>query len=242
MSDQRKIRQHYNSLLGILDVFEKTTPKAEDIELNLVREYERFIEEANKDLSSILIVFNKDDYFSFNNGEYGVFYRSPGIKAHIQRNLGILKTSVEDLSQTPVTDSRSFHFITDYKLRKILERDYQEIQRDIIAASWKSAIILSGGSIEAVLLDLLTKNSSLAKTSSKAPIESDFSKWDLDSLINVAVDIKLVNDQVAKLSHTVREYRNLIHPGREIRSGLKVEPEEAKIAIQVLNILIRELS
>src|SRR5258706_1878481 len=59
---------------------------------------------------------------------------------------------------TPVTQTKSFHFILNKDLRGILERDYQEIQRNIISANWKSAIILSGGAIETILLDLAQKN------------------------------------------------------------------------------------
>lgn len=61
-------------------------------------------------------------------------------------------------------------------------------------------------------------------------------------MIEVAVKENLINGGVATLSHSVREYRNLIHPGVEVRKGIKVEPEEAKIAMNVLDMLIRELS
>ncbi|MFI5241121.1 MAG: hypothetical protein ACHQUA_01675 [Microgenomates group bacterium] len=241
MDNYGKIRQHYNSLIGLISVFNDTTPKSENIALSLVREYERFMDDANKDLPDILSPFNKDDFFAWGD-EGSPWFESAGIKAHMQRNLGILKTKVDDFDQTPVTEKKSFNFINESVLRKILERDYQEIQRNIIASNWKSAIILSGGAIEAILLDLLTKNSSLVKNSTKSPKENNLLKWDLDDLINVSVDTKLVGDGVADLSHSVRGYRNLVHPGVEIRSGLKVEPEEAKIAVQVLNMLIRDLS
>ena len=160
----------------------------------------------------------------------------------MQRNLGFLKTIADDFSQTPVTEEKSFHFVDDIKLRKILERDYAEIQRGIISLNWKSSIILSGGAIEAILLDLLSKDAVKAKKSNKAPQEKDLSKWDLNDLIEVAVETDLVDGEAAKLSHSVRDYRNLVHPGKEMRSKLKVEPEEAKIALQVFNILIKELS
>jgi hypothetical protein len=64
----------------------------------------------------------------------------------------------------------------------------------------------------------------------------------LADLIAVAADIQAVSQSAEKLSHTVREYRNLVHPGNQLRTGLKVQPEEARIAVEVLNILIRDLS
>jgi hypothetical protein len=89
---------------------------------------------------------------------------------------------------------------------------------------------------------VVQKDAPAALASTKAPAETDFNKWDLNDLIEVALDTKIVTSQVASLSHTVRSYRNLVHPGVELRKGLKIEPEEAKIALQVLNILIRDLS
>lgn len=240
--DKNKLREYYHSLSEMKRVFDEASSPV--IESNLVIEYDRFLIQAKEDLPELLVDFNKDDYFSHNaqGSSRSVYYRLDGIRAHIGRNLGILKVRIDDASQTPVTETKSFHFITDDQIRKILERDYQEVQRNIISTNWKSAIILSGGSIEAILLDLLLKNEAAAKSSQKAPSEPNLNKWDLNELIEVGVDSKLVGAEVAKLSHSVREYRNLIHPGVEIRSGLKVEPEEAKIAVQVLNILIRELS
>jgi hypothetical protein len=135
-----------------------------------------------------------------------------------------------------------FTFIADSNLRAVLERDYQEIQRAFAARCWKSVIILSGGAIEAILLDLLQKNSVVAKASPKAAKSYDLTRWDLKNLIDVSVDCKLVSASVEKLSNPVREFRNLIHPGNEIRNRLIFGEEEARIALEVLNIVHRDLS
>ena len=235
--DQDKLREYYHSLVEIKKAFDDAAKGSHRVDRPTVLEYDRFITQATQDLPDLLVKFDMHDYSS--DGDY---YHVGGIASNMARNLGILKVKVDNSSQTPVTELKSFHFITDSQIRKILERDYQEIQRNIISANWKSAIILSGGSIEAILLDLLLKNESIAKASQKSPNEPNLNKWDLNDLIEVGVDTKLVGAEVAKLSHTVREYRNLIHPGVEIRSDLRVEPEEAKIAVEVLNILIRDKS
>jgi hypothetical protein len=67
-------------------------------------------------------------------------------------------------------------------------------------------------------------------------------RWDLSELINVAVELQLVTEGVEKLSHSIREYRDLVHPGREIRKKLSFGAEEAKISLEVLKILHRDLS
>jgi hypothetical protein len=116
------------------------------------------------------------------------------------------------------------------------------MQRAYISSCWKSVLILSGGAIEAILLDLLQANQAQALAASKAPGKPDLTRWDLADLINVAVELKLVSDGVEKLSHPVREYRNLVHPGVEVRTGLKFGEQEAKIALEVLHLLHRDLT
>jgi hypothetical protein len=151
--------------------------------------------------------------------------------------------SANDPAQTvPVVLTREFCFVKDPELRKILERDYQEIQRAYNARCWKSVIIISGGAIEAILTDLLLQNESRAKAVTKAPKQPDLTRWDLSDLINVSVELGLASHAIEKLSHSVREYRNLVHPGNEIRNKLTFDAEEAKIALEVLHIVHRELS
>jgi hypothetical protein len=241
--DYDKIREYYHSLAEIQNVFNQYALKSSSMaEGNLVNEYQNFLSQAEQDLPGLLKPFNDNDYFSHSNDSRSRYYHAEGIQAHIGRNLGILRVRKDRASENPVTVSRSFDFVSDPQIKRILERDYGEIQRNIISGNWKSAIILSGGSIEALILDHLHNDEQMAKASPEAPSEPNLDKWHLNDLIEVAVETHMVGDEVAKLSHSVREYRNLIHPGVEVRTNLKVEPEEAKIAVEVLNILIRELS
>ncbi|HUB93951.1 MAG TPA: hypothetical protein VMB52_05615 [Verrucomicrobiae bacterium] len=241
-TNQDAIREYYHSLKGIKSVFDEATASSHMADGHLVDEYEKFINDVNREMPNLLTPFNKQEFFSHSNGGRSSYYHSDGIRVHLARNLGTLKVRADNVSDTPATETKSFDFITNEELRKIIERDYQEIQRGIISGNWKSTIILSGGAIETILLDVVQKDSPAALASGKAPSETDFNKWDLNDLIEVSLDTKLVTSQVASLSHTVRSYRNLVHPGVELRKGLKIEPEEAKIALQVLNILIRDLS
>ena len=150
-------------------------------------------------------------------------------------------TTIAVQRQPAAIESREFPFVSDSRLRQIVERDYIEIQAAFAAGCWKSVIILSGGAIEAILLDILQRDPR-AGTASRAPRKSDPSKWDFSDLIKVSVELGLVSLGVEKLSDPVREYRNLVHPGNEIRSGLKFGKEEATIALEVLHMVHRDLS
>lgn len=170
------------------------------------------------------------------------YYRAQGLRSHLAMAVGKLEAEIHPPESNPVIEKREFLYVKDAKLRRILERDYQELQRASIASCWKSVIILAGGAIETILEDLLLQHESAAKTASKAPKKPDITGWDLADLINVCVELQFVSPGVEKLSHSVREYRNLIHPGNELRTGLTFDVEEAKIAIEVLHMIDRHLS
>jgi hypothetical protein len=115
-------------------------------------------------------------------------------------------------------------------------------KRAFVSECWKSVIVLAGGMIEAILTDVLLANDALAKACAQAPKVNDITRWDLRDLIAVAVDTKLVSAGVERLSDPIREYRNLVHPGNEVRNKLVFDAEKARIALEVLNIVHRDLA
>lgn len=167
-------------------------------------------------------------------------YYVEAVRTYLATVIGAIEAEMET-EEGSVTESKSFPFIHDPKTREIVERDYVESQRAFVSQCWKSTIILAGGMIEATLTDLLITNAAKATSAKSAPKKPDITKWDLADLIDVAVELSLVPPAVSKLSHPIREYRNLVHPGNELRTGLVFGREEARIAIDVLGILHREL-
>jgi len=234
-----KLRQFYHSLLGQQRLFENA--KGSNIVHQPVNILVDELKELFKEFPGLLPPFNVQKHFSHShlNDSY---YKSLGICAYLNVALGRLKIVIDEPKDTPITEKKNFSFISNPDLQRILERDFLEIQRAYISECWKSVIILLGGAVEAILTDLLISNLSQALCAQSAPQKKDIKKWGLSDLINVAVELKLVSTSVEKLSHSLREYRNLVHPGKEIAENLIFDAEEAKIAIEVLNILYRDLS
>lgn len=239
MTDQQitKLRGHYHSLTGqktILDQNAQTNPYV--IQQDILEFIAAEIESIQGAFPDLLPPF--DRHLSSTAGA-----PLQTVRIYLASAIGQLRAEIESTTENiPVTQSREFDFIADPDLRIVLQRDYNEVQRAFISRCWKSVIILCGGAIEAILLDLLQKNPNAAKASPKVPKQPDLTRWDLKDLISVAVDCCLIGVGVEKLSSTVREFRNLIHPGNEVRNKLTFDAEEARIALEVLNIVHRELS
>jgi len=136
---------------------------------------------------------------------------------------------------------RDFAFVTDGELRAICQRDYEEVQRVEIAGAHKATIVLCGSLTEALLLEVIQIEEAKARASSKAP-KRPLERWDLHDLLEVAIDLGLINPGAAVLAKGIKDYRNLIHPGKEVRTKFHVGPEEAAISRQFLELVIRDLA
>ena len=226
----KKLRMHYQVLKGQRQVLDRD-PKAIVVQHSTARILQAALDRLEADFRGLVPKFSVQEASS---GERHFEIRP--LLAHLATAVGILEVQIAD-EPSPVVESLLFPFVHESKLREIVERDYVELQRAFVALCWKSVIILSGGAMEAILTDLLLDRESDAKAASSAPRKSDITKWDFADLINVAVELKLITSGVSKLSHPIREYRNLVHPGNELRNKLEFGPEEARIAIEVLNML-----
>ncbi|MBK8702805.1 MAG: hypothetical protein IPN33_03765 [Saprospiraceae bacterium] len=104
-----------------------------------------------------------------------------------------------------------FDFIADQKFRNILARDFKELEQCIENKTSKSVLILSGSIIRATLLEFFIHNPPSGKT------KDQILKMGLSDLINEAESFGLISSRSKELSTVVRNYRNLIHAGLEIR-------------------------
>ena len=237
----KKLRAYYHSLLGLQRIIEDAAKEHANMEGTPLRVLTEEVGRLQVDFPGLVQEFRAQDYYSHSSAGDD-YFRVAGVRSYLAITLATLKIAVEETESTPVTETRDFSFVADPELRKVVERDYAEVQRAYIAKCWKSVIILSGGAIEAVLVDRLLQDTGSARSASKAPKESDIRKWDFADTINVCVELGLVSPSAERLSHSVRQYRNLVHPGNEIRNKLTFDAEEARIALEVLHIIHRDLS
>lgn len=154
--------------------------------------------------------------------------------------------------------TRSFAFVQDADLRKIIERDYRELKQILFPdGAWKSVVIMAGSILEAILYDLLTRDGArvaAAMASTKAPrkrggVVKDLTtdtaedEWKLYDLINVAVDLGFLRaDDAATIHQALREYRNYVHPRKEIKEAQPCSEAEAMQSLGALEGICNHLS
>lgn len=136
-----------------------------------------------------------------------------------------------------------FSSIQDTDIRDILLRDLKECVIAIATGQSKNATIMAGSIIETLLYAKLTEKSI---TSFIVPTRSGTAKkalkdMVLSDLLFVAEQEKLITPNSIHLSHYVKDYRNFIHPAKEIRSKDNISQENILIMWSILKRLINEL-
>lgn len=129
----------------------------------------------------------------------------------------------------------NFDFISDTNFRELLTRDYFELNKCVENRCTKSILVLSGSIIEAILTEYFLQFPQMGKT------EAQILNSTLNDLLNWALTENVISEMEKNLAGVVKDYRNLIHPGREIRKGEKFSEESGNISVSVLNIIINSV-
>ncbi len=145
-----------------------------------------------------------------------------------------------------VTPPLDFSFVSSAENRAIIERDYEEVRSCVAANAHKATIVLCGGIIEALLIERLLENEEDAKAAAeklKPGLEKrDIDRWFFQELIDVAADMGILSSDFKTMAYQIKDYRNVIHPGYEIRKSFELTHVKATAAVALVGLLVEELS
>ncbi|MBW1965024.1 MAG: hypothetical protein ACTSRS_22455 [Candidatus Helarchaeota archaeon] len=128
-----------------------------------------------------------------------------------------------------------------------LKYRFDEINKCLSVNAPLSVIFLAGSTLEGILLGIASKypkefNQSKSSPKDKEGKVKQFPNWTLSNYIDVAYDVGLLMKDVKKFSHSLRNFRNYIHPYEQMSSGFNPDKHTAKICWQVLKAAIYQLS
>lgn len=128
----------------------------------------------------------------------------------------------------------------------IIKQRIDEINKSLKSEASLSVIFLCGSTLEGLLLDAASKNIANFNKAKSAPTEKDgtvkkLHTWTLESLINVSHEVGLISLDVKKYGHTLRDFRNYIHPREQASQNFNPDPHTAAISWQVLQAAIADL-
>jgi hypothetical protein len=134
----------------------------------------------------------------------------------------------------------------DSAINNILNLRLKEIEICINSNSPLAVIFLCGSTLEGLLLGVASKYPADFNKSKAAPKDKDkkvmkLPEWTLNNLIDVACDVGFLKEDVKKYSHTLRDFRNYIHPYQQLSSRFNPDEHTAKISWQVLKTAIHQI-
>ena len=136
--------------------------------------------------------------------------------------------------------------IADPDMRGIIQRDLLECAIAVIAHQDKLATIMCGSIVEALLMQRIVEHGFLkydisAISKNKKASSYPVSEMGLNELLYVADRENILNKNSYHLGHYIRDYRNIVHPAKEIRMKENVSHENVTTMWAVLCRLIGDL-
>ncbi|MGB7845673.1 MAG: hypothetical protein WBL63_08675 [Candidatus Acidiferrum sp.] len=164
----------------------------------------------------------------------------------VQRLLDVLEQAVASLSRKddgPVISAstevppRRFDFVHNPELRPIVEQAYTDSRRALEQAEYDLAMRTSCGILEAIVTDALEHRGLSALAASGAPA-GKIADWSFEARLAVAERAGLIRGGCARLPAVARTYRDQGKNGTEVA----ISEREARLAGQVLNVVMRDLN
>ena len=131
---------------------------------------------------------------------------------------------------------------------EIIEFRLREAQICMTNGAYLAATILWGSVLEASLLGAALNDQEKFYRSQKRPPDGKsnkpkrFSEWTLSNFIDVALDIGLLKKDIREPGRGLREFRNYIHPSKEMESEFRPDDYTARISFYVLKAALADLA
>jgi len=132
------------------------------------------------------------------------------------------------------------------KLEDIIQARWIDAQKCQHIGAYLASVILMGSILEALLLGKAMSLQSDAYRSVRAPKKKDGSQlsipeWNLNALIEVAVDLTWLKVDRGKFGHALRESRNVVHPWQHASSNADFDEATCRTCWEVLNASVEDL-
>jgi len=166
--------------------------------------------------------------------------------AHRSHMLGITPVSDHDPSHFPPPDFSPL--IPNADMQAILARRWRETRICIAGGADLAATVMMGGLLEGLFLARINampdksaafkaRTSPKDKTGSTKPLN----EWGLQNYIEVAHELKWIRQTAKDVSEVLRDYRNYIHPQKELSHGLSLDSNDTAMFWPVFSTLADQI-
>jgi hypothetical protein len=139
--------------------------------------------------------------------------------------------------------------ISTPEMQEVLTRRWDECRKCVVAEAHLAAIVMMGGLLEALFVARANKMQDKGPLIRAASAPKDkitgktlnYQEWMLDSYIKVGHELKWITDSARQVADILKEFRNYVHPTKELRHGIRLEVSDSAMFWTVTKTLVRQL-
>ncbi len=169
--------------------------------------------------------------------------------------LALIKMRTEALAFNPVTTATTDQppdfspLISDPEMQKVLLSRWNECLLCLLINASLAATVMMGGLLEALLLARINREADksaifTAKTApknSKTQSPKPLGEWMLNDFIQVLSELKWITTSATAVGAVLRDYRNYIHPQKQLSHNLHLTPADASLFWEVTKNIARQV-
>jgi hypothetical protein len=164
----------------------------------------------------------------------------------------LIRRAIESCPDEAVpTATADMAFVKTADLRTSLRADLATAEAALTRSEWKTATVLAGSIVEALLLDALVRrrpgriSKAIASVAARnmswrRPSPTDLDQWSLDQYVEVARELGMIKENTRVQCLQAKDFRNLIHPGRAQRKTLKCSRGTAFAAVSAVALVTED--
>lgn len=131
-------------------------------------------------------------------------------------------------------------------LQSVVADRLEEIETCLEHDAPLAVVFLCGSTLEGLLYEVAKRRPADFNRAAAAPKREQrvlpLHQWPLSGFLDVARELGILGEDVAKFAHSVREFRNYVHPHQQVKEGFRPRPVTAQMARNVLRAAIEDLS
>lgn len=177
----------------------------------------------------------------------------------VKKRLGILQAehvitlaAPAAVAQAPAKTSDSppqfTPLISDPKMQAILAQRWRECVICVNSGAPLAATVMMGGILEGLLLAKINQLPNMAPvfTAASAPRDKAgktlvLKEWTLKNYIDVAHELKWITTTAKDIGEVMRDYRNYIHPQKELSHGISLVQGDAQMLWEIAKTMILQI-
>jgi hypothetical protein len=152
------------------------------------------------------------------------------IRSQVVAAESVAASSAQKIASLPEFDS----VISNPAMRHILARRWQEIERCLSAGANLAAMVMMGGLLEALVMARIERLADkkpvfTAKAAPKDKVGKTLPQkdWTLHNYIEISHELGWIGETARSVGVVLRDYRNYIHPYKELSEGTTLTNDDA---------------